>query len=536
MVRLIGELQSKQLSAQPVTETTNALTIKNEGGTETFGITGLGKATKNLDMNSNAILNATIGNTNSIDGGALPSGLVYETTSATLTNKTIDGDSNTITSSSGAGAPSASAALGEFYYDTTNDDLYVNSDGATAWQLIGGGTAGDITGVTAGTGLSGGGTSGTVTLSIDSTVVTLTGSQTLTNKTLTTPTIGDFTNAGHNHSNTANGGTIAIADTTGTLAATKGGTGLTAYATGAVLYASATNTLSTLAIGTTGQILAVSSGGVVEWIAAPTGDITGVTAGAGLTGGGTSGSVTLDVGAGNGISVAADSIAINLTDTNIFETSLTSSSSKVPLSSAVKTYVDSAVQGLDWQDSVIDRFDPTSALPVGPSTGDRYISTATANGWTVNNIYEYNGASWDETTVSEGMSVWVEDEDVQYVFNGTAWVKFGSTVTHNNTAGLQGGTTDEYYHLTATQRTGLVTSTSADSLHTHPALAKQYTDGGFTSQTSVSVTHNLGRYPVVQAIDTGGFWIIPANVQHTSVNAFTVTFAESTSGTIVYIG
>ena len=48
---------------------------------------------------------------------------------------------------------------------------------------------GDITGVTAGTGLTGGGASGSVTLNIDSTVVTLTGSQTLTNKTLTTPAI-----------------------------------------------------------------------------------------------------------------------------------------------------------------------------------------------------------------------------------------------------------------------------------------------------------------------------------------------------------
>lgn len=54
---------------------------------------------------------------------------------------------------------------------------------------------GDITGVTAGTGLTGGGTSGTVTLAIDSTVATLTGSQTLTNKILTAPQVNLGINA-----------------------------------------------------------------------------------------------------------------------------------------------------------------------------------------------------------------------------------------------------------------------------------------------------------------------------------------------------
>ena len=44
--------------------------------------------------------------------------------------------------------------------------------------------------------------------------------QTLTNKTLTTPTIGDFTNATHDHSDNANGGTITIAGITGTTSST----------------------------------------------------------------------------------------------------------------------------------------------------------------------------------------------------------------------------------------------------------------------------------------------------------------------------
>jgi hypothetical protein len=80
-------------------------------------------------------------------------------------------------------------AAGEFGFETDTNKLKCGN-GSTAWASLPYlNNDGDITGVTAGTGISGGGTSGTVTVSIDTSVTAdLTTAQTLTNKNLTSGT------------------------------------------------------------------------------------------------------------------------------------------------------------------------------------------------------------------------------------------------------------------------------------------------------------------------------------------------------------
>tara|TARA_R100000951_G_scaffold37400_1_gene31971 strand:+ start:77 stop:1318 length:1242 start_codon:yes stop_codon:yes gene_type:complete len=97
--------------------------------------------------------------------------LAYNNTSGVFTYTPPD-LSTYLTASSTATLTNKSGNISQW----TNDSGYTTN-------------AGDITSVVAGTGLSGGATSGAATLNIDSTVATLTGSQTLTNKALTSPAL-----------------------------------------------------------------------------------------------------------------------------------------------------------------------------------------------------------------------------------------------------------------------------------------------------------------------------------------------------------
>jgi hypothetical protein len=137
---------------------------------------------------------------------------------------------------------------------------------------------------------------------------------------------------------------------------------------------------------------------------------------------------------------------------------------------ATKDYVDTAINGVIWQDSVIDIATSTSPPPTEVA-GDRYLLDASGaphgdwDGAGQNDIVEFNGTSWvvtyNASVELEGGAVYDKQSETQYVHTTSGWSQLASSSNHNSLTSLQGGTSNEYYHLTSADYTKYTSVTSS---------------------------------------------------------------------------
>jgi hypothetical protein len=166
----------------------------------------------------------------------------------------------------------------------------------------------------------------------------------------------------------------------------------------------------------------------------------------------------------------------------------------------IQAVIDNAMVGLgEFQDSVKDK--SLATPPLTPVTGDRYIVAANpTDAWVghTTDITEWSGAAWLFFDSTEGMATYVDNEDLLYMFNGTAWVPI------NN-------------YALASAEPGSVSSSSSGAVGESSSVARQ------------DHSHDLGSHGHTGSTDGG-------QVSYGSLSNVPSSFTPSSHGSSVHSG
>lgn len=227
-------------------------------------------------------------------------------------------------------------------------------------------------------------------------------------------------------------------------------------------------------------------------------------------------------------------------------------SSEVPYTNAqIDTAIAAAIAGVT-SDSLSKYF--TNALRTPSNSSNSFTVNSTGEGKTAYTSYPrallltFTNAIGTPTTgatlkIDSLSTVTLKDsegEDLQNVVEGCYWaIKDPSGNYRLQSVGGGAGHTiqDEGVDLPQRAKLNFIGATVTDDAGNDATNVEygfsNYIETTFTNQSSVIVTHNIGKYPVVQVLNDSNEVIVAYSITHNTVNDYTVTFTGNKTGTIL---